>query len=216
MSSSGLISTIINHIFSYSNPIFNFSNQVIVMASVRLKRLLNSLLPSPISSHQKCSMKKSVLENFAKFSGKHMCQSLFFNKVAGLRPVNFVKFLRTPFLHNTSGRLHLKSLFLFEIIRIKLFLVPLGQTLQPSPNLQVNLVCWNLHLLLLGKERVWGMTYSSHQGILLWFHPNNSISALKDILGYMRPVGYVFTLSGKSLCGSQLRTGMVHKTKRLE
>ena len=30
---------------------------------------------------QKCS-----LENFTKFTGKHLCQSLFFNKVAGLRP----------------------------------------------------------------------------------------------------------------------------------
>ena len=28
-----------------------------------------------------------VLRNFAKFTGKHLCQSLFFNKGAGLRPV---------------------------------------------------------------------------------------------------------------------------------
>ena len=28
--------------------------------------------------------KKSVLKNFAKFTRKHLCQSLFFNKVAGL------------------------------------------------------------------------------------------------------------------------------------
>ena len=28
--------------------------------------------------------KKGVLRNFAKFTGKHLCQSLFFNKVAGL------------------------------------------------------------------------------------------------------------------------------------
>ena len=27
---------------------------------------------------------KSVLRDFAKFSEKHLCQSLFFNKVAGL------------------------------------------------------------------------------------------------------------------------------------
>ena len=26
---------------------------------------------------------KGVLRNFAKFTGKHLCQSLFFNKVAG-------------------------------------------------------------------------------------------------------------------------------------
>ena len=41
-------------------------------------------------------MKKVVFRNFTKFTGKHLCQSLFFNKVAGLRhrcfPVNFVKF----------------------------------------------------------------------------------------------------------------------------
>ena len=27
---------------------------------------------------------KGVLRNFTKFTGKHLCQSLFFNKVAGL------------------------------------------------------------------------------------------------------------------------------------
>ena len=31
-------------------------------------------------------MKKGVLRHFVKFTGKHLCQSLFFNKVAGLRP----------------------------------------------------------------------------------------------------------------------------------
>ena len=55
--------------------------------------------------------KKDVLRNWAKITGKQMCQSLFFNNVAGLRPatllkirlcpscfpVNFVKFLRKPF-----------------------------------------------------------------------------------------------------------------------
>ena len=55
--------------------------------------------------------KKGVLRNFTKITGKHLCQSLFFNKVPGLRLatllkkrlwhrcflVSFVKFLRTPF-----------------------------------------------------------------------------------------------------------------------
>ena len=71
------------------------------------------------TSHQRGSIKKGVLRNFTKFTGKHLYQSLFFNKVAGLRPatvlkkrfwyrcfpVNFVKFLRIPILQNTSGRL---------------------------------------------------------------------------------------------------------------
>ena len=30
-----------------------------------------------------CSIRKGVLRNFAKFTGKHLCKSLFFNKVAG-------------------------------------------------------------------------------------------------------------------------------------
>ena len=36
------------------------------------------------SSHPEVFCKKAVLRNFAKFTGKHLCQSLFFNKVAGL------------------------------------------------------------------------------------------------------------------------------------
>ena len=31
-------------------------------------------------------MEKGALRTFSKFTGKHPCQSLFFNKVAGLRP----------------------------------------------------------------------------------------------------------------------------------
>ena len=56
--------------------------------------------------------KKGVLRNFAKFTRKHLCQSLFFSKVAGLKPatllkqrlwhkcfpVKFAKFLIIPFL----------------------------------------------------------------------------------------------------------------------
>ena len=34
-------------------------------------------------------LKKGVLRNFAKFKGKHLCQCLFFNKVAGV--CNFIK-----------------------------------------------------------------------------------------------------------------------------
>ena len=64
------------------------------------------------SSHQKCSMKKGVLRNCAKFTGKYLCQSLFLIKLLqpNLKrdwhrcfPVNFVKFLIKPFLQNTFG-----------------------------------------------------------------------------------------------------------------
>ena len=38
------------------------------------------------SSRPEVFCKKGVLRNFAKLTGKHLCQELFFNKVAGLRP----------------------------------------------------------------------------------------------------------------------------------
>ena len=36
------------------------------------------------SSHFEVFFKNSVLKDFAKFTWKHLCQDLFFNKVAGL------------------------------------------------------------------------------------------------------------------------------------
>ena len=38
---------------------------------------------------------KGVLENFAKFTGKHLWQGLLFKRLA--QPVNLAKFLRTAF-----------------------------------------------------------------------------------------------------------------------
>ena len=76
----------------------------------------------PRSSHRRCSRRKDVLRNFAKFTETDLCQRLFFNKATGLRPatllkkklwrrcfpVNFAKFLRKLFLQNTPGRLLLE------------------------------------------------------------------------------------------------------------
>ena len=56
--------------------------------------------------------KTGIVKGFSKFTGKYLCQSLHFNKIAGLRtaillknrfrhkcfPVNLAKFLRTRFL----------------------------------------------------------------------------------------------------------------------
>ena len=35
--------------------------------------------------------KKVILNNFVKFTGKHLCHSIFLNKVADLRPASFLK-----------------------------------------------------------------------------------------------------------------------------
>ena len=70
------------------------------------------------SNHRGALSKKGVLKNFAKFTGKHQRQSLFFNKVAGqacnffkkralaqVISCEFAKVLKTDFLPKTSGRL---------------------------------------------------------------------------------------------------------------
>ena len=71
------------------------------------------------SSRLRCSVSKGVLRNFAKFTGKHLCQSLCFNKVAGLRhrcfPVNFAKFLRTPFFTVHLWLTHSESSVIFHV-----------------------------------------------------------------------------------------------------
>ena len=38
------------------------------------------------SSHHRWSIIKGLLKNLSKFTGQHLCQGLFFNQVAGLRP----------------------------------------------------------------------------------------------------------------------------------
>ena len=103
------------HVVEYNRSIFD-ELELELIAKVKVKTCGN--LKTPIwhfddgrSSRPDVFCKKGVLRDFAKSTGKHLCQSLFFNKVAGLRPatllkkrlwyrcflVNFVKFLRTPF-----------------------------------------------------------------------------------------------------------------------
>ena len=79
------------------------------------------------STWQEVFCKKGVLRNLAKFAGKYICQSLFLNKVTGLRSatllikrlchrsfsVNFAKFLWTSFSIE-----HLWWLLLFREISI--------------------------------------------------------------------------------------------------
>ena len=73
----------------------NRSNDTIEGKKTYLMRILSTAR----SSHRRCSVGKGVLKNFAKFTGKHLCQSLFFNIVEGLG----------LFSQSRSGRLLLYS-----------------------------------------------------------------------------------------------------------
>ena len=79
-----------------------------------------------------------VLKNFVKLTGKHLCQSLFFNKVTNLRPAtllkkrlrytcfsgNFDKTLRTIFLQNFT------DFFIVYIRCMSVILVKINNLLQ--------------------------------------------------------------------------------------
>ena len=78
--------------------------------------LPSTILRSPFrSSHWACSLKKGVLENFSKFTGKHLCN--FIKKGLWHRcfPVNFEEILRRPILENISRRLLLSIILTVAI-----------------------------------------------------------------------------------------------------
>ena len=64
-------------------------SQILLIIWQKKTFTLNSFLAMKLS-HRRCFVKKGVLKNFAKLTGKHLCQSLFLNKVAG-RACNFIK-----------------------------------------------------------------------------------------------------------------------------
>ena len=62
-------------------------------------------------------MKKGALENFAKLTGKQLCQSLFFNKFAGLRPGTLFKKETVPQMLSCDFWKNFKNSFLTEHLR---------------------------------------------------------------------------------------------------
>ena len=65
--------------------IFSWDNMAFLCAISLLPEKKALFFLSYINSRPEVFRKKGVFRNFAKFTGKHLRQSLFFNKVAGLR-----------------------------------------------------------------------------------------------------------------------------------
>ena len=65
---------------------------LLAIASKLLHQILDKLVDGSTTNStteavaRRCSVKKGVLRNFAKFKEKHLFQGLFFNKVVGLSP----------------------------------------------------------------------------------------------------------------------------------
>ena len=69
--------------------------------------LAEYLMNSFRSSHQRCSLRKSVLRNFAKLTGKHLCQircqTPLLKKRLKVFSCEFCKIVKNTFSQNTSG-----------------------------------------------------------------------------------------------------------------
>ena len=100
----------------YISYICYFASYIEVILQIFFQKIIVKHITKR-SSHQGCSVKKGVLRNFAKFTGKHLCQNLFFliklqasacnsikkEALAQSCPVNFAKFLSTPFYRTPPG-----------------------------------------------------------------------------------------------------------------
>ena len=92
---------------NFQNYDLNFSILLLVAFHIFGK------IPRGRSSYRRCSLRKRVLTNFVKFTGKRLSPPTILKKKLWYRcfPVIFAKFLRAPFLENISGRLLLKGVF---------------------------------------------------------------------------------------------------------
>ena len=90
---------------------------------------------SPIQKQQpEVSYKKGVLKNFLNFTGKYLCQSLFFNNIAGLGVCNFIKneVLERAF-----------SCEIYEILKNTfLYRTPLGDCFWITSSQSQSSICW--------------------------------------------------------------------------
>ena len=106
--------------FSWAAKVFYLTQELVIL----VQYLFGLEKKRPYrSSRQRCFIKKVVLKKFAIFTGKYLCRSIFFNKVAGLWacnfikkrlqhrcfPVNIVKFLRAPILRTAVSGIRATS-----------------------------------------------------------------------------------------------------------
>ena len=105
----------------------------IILQNMSISHAKRQIFKEHRNSRPKIFCKKVVLRNFTKFIGKRLCrQSLYFNKVAGLRPatllkkrlwhrcfaVKFAKFLRTSFVTEHLRWLLLRAANFLRVPRI--------------------------------------------------------------------------------------------------
>ena len=86
----------IKYVFVKVMVIFNYLLQYMIISLTEnsIFECAISILTTNGSSHQRCPIEKVFLKIFAKFVGKQLCQSPYFNKVAGLNTCVLMWILR--------------------------------------------------------------------------------------------------------------------------
>ena len=155
------------------------------------------------SSRTEVFCKKAVLRNFTKFTRKHLCQSLFFNKVAGLRPatllkrrlwhrcfpLSFARFLRTSFF--IEHRLLLERSYIY-----------LGV----------------LNLLKTKNSFLWvciSNKVGNLKGLLLIFSNSDHAKILPKWAGFCRNQSMKYTVMYKKACLGQVKFWRLTKSKKM-
>ena len=69
----------------------NLKNIFLILLKTQNFKGWNETRTNVRSSHWRCSVRKGAFMNLAKFTRKHLCQSLFFSKVTDLRPATLLK-----------------------------------------------------------------------------------------------------------------------------
>ena len=139
---------------------------------------LNTLSTESIcrNNHRRCSMKNVFLKIWQNSQENTCVRVSFVNKIIGWGPqlylkrdwrrcfpVNFAKFLRTPFLQNTSGRLFLQLKILYNFSAVSIFVLDQQEQTLIFSSLKAD---WTMFLL--PESNIYGNSlWTFFEGILL-------------------------------------------------
>ena len=112
-------------------------------------------------SHRRCSVRKGVLRNFAEVTGKHLSQSLFFNKVAGLAWNLIEKETLEQVISCDFWEIS-KNIFFTEHIRMSASVWLYGK-IMPIKCLLLVIKCYNLSIILIFPTFSKDIVFETHR-----------------------------------------------------
>ena len=147
----------------FNGVLWMFSTAIILRFSVflKIKRVSKEAPPAwklklvhSRSSHPELFCKRDVPRNFAKFTEKHLCQRLFFNKVVDLRPATLFKKETLPQVFSCELCEKCKNTFFNRTPLVPASIIPLETAREDVLCRSFKLWCLRCHTTMLGMV-VW-------------------------------------------------------------